>query len=385
MATGTSASILFAGSAAPEPNASVRLAQARAGSNTPPFRIARAHLDSANQSQAPIISPGGVVPNDSSINTIQSGEWVSIYGINLAAETASWNGDFPTTLAGTSVTINGKSAYLLYVSPDQINLQAPNDTAVGSVPVVVTTAAGSGKSTVTLAPAAPSFSLMGGHYVVGIILRSDGSGAYGGGSYDILGPTGGSLGFPTVAASPGDLVSLYGVGFGPTNPAVPAGELFSGAAPVKDEFHLYINHLEVKTLFVGLSSAGLYQINLKVPCGLGSGDVPIRALVGGGDTQLGVLFSLQSGTETCASSNANSGGGGYVNPPIGSGFVGGSSGGTNVVPPSGTVGGTNGGTVGSPPSGTGNSGTNNPPAATGGTNGTTSIKKPYQPRLSFPH
>ena len=62
----------------------------------------------AASSQAPSISPGGVVPLYGTIPTIQPGEWVSIYGTNLASSTITWNGDFPISLGGTSVTINGE-------------------------------------------------------------------------------------------------------------------------------------------------------------------------------------------------------------------------------------------------------------------------------------
>ena len=55
----------------------------------------------------PAITSGGVVPVFSSATTVQSGEWVSIYGSNLASTTAIWKGDFPTSLGGTSVTIDG--------------------------------------------------------------------------------------------------------------------------------------------------------------------------------------------------------------------------------------------------------------------------------------
>ena len=175
-------------------------------------------------------------------------------------------------------------------------MQAPDDTATGTVPVVVTTSAGSATATVTLSPFAPSFDLLDTKHVSGIILRPNGSGAYGKGanSYDILGPTGTSLGYPTVAAQAGDTVELFGGGFGPTTPIVPAGAPFSSSAPINNTLTLYINNVAVKTTFVGLSSAGLYQINLKVPDGLGQGDVPIQAVVGGMQTQPGVLFSLQS-------------------------------------------------------------------------------------------
>jgi uncharacterized protein (TIGR03437 family) len=242
---------------------------------------------------APTIVSGGIVPVDSSSTTIQPGEWVSIYGTNLAAASATWNGNFPTSLGGTSVTINGKLAYLWYVSPAQINLQAPDDTATGTVSVVVTTASGSATSTVTLAQVAPSFLLYDAKHVAGIIPRTDGSGAYGGGTYDVLGPTGNSLGYPTVAAKAGDWVELYGVGFGPTSPTVLAGQLFSGAASTTNTVNVLINKVSVIPSFAGLSGAGVYQINLMVPAGLGTGDVPLAASVNGVQTQSSLVMSVQ--------------------------------------------------------------------------------------------
>ncbi len=241
----------------------------------------------------PAINAGGVVPLYSTANTLQPGSWVSIFGASLATAAATWNGDFPTSLGGTSVTINGKPAYLWYVSPGQINLQAPDDSATGPVSVVVTTATGSATSTATLALLSPSFNLLDGKHVAGIILRSDGSGAFGGGTYDVVGPTGTSLGYKTVAAKAGDFLELFGIGFGPTNPMVPAGKPYSGSAPTTDPVTLSINQVTVTPSFSGLTSAGLYQINLKLPSGLGTGDVPLSALVGGVQTPNGVVLPVQ--------------------------------------------------------------------------------------------
>jgi uncharacterized protein (TIGR03437 family) len=247
----------------------------------------------------PSITSGGIVPVDGTVNTIQPGEWVSIYGTNLASSTVTWTGNFPTSLGGTSVTINGQAAYLSYVSPTQINLQAPNSangTSTGSVPVVVTTAGGSSASTVTLAQFAPSFLLLDSKHVAGIILRSNRSGAYSGGTYDILGPTGFSLGYPTIAAKAGDTIELFALGLGPTSPAVSAGQAFSGAAPTSSPVTLLVNNVGVPPTFAGLVSAGLYQINLTVPTGLGTGDVSLVALVatvGGAQTPPNVVISLQ--------------------------------------------------------------------------------------------
>jgi uncharacterized protein (TIGR03437 family) len=241
----------------------------------------------------PSIASGGIVPVNSTVPTIQPGEWVSIYGTGLTGSTVTWNGDFPASLGGTSVTINGKAAYLSFVSPTQINLQAPDDTSTGSVPVVVTTSGGTAVSSVTLAQFAPSFILLDSKHVTGIILRANGSGAYGGGTYDLIGPTGDSLGYPTVAAKAGDTIELFAVGLGPTNPAVPAGQAYSSAAPTTYPVNLLINKLSVIPAFAGLSSAGLYQINLTVPTGLGTGEVSLVATVGGVQTPPTVVITLQ--------------------------------------------------------------------------------------------
>ena len=191
------------------------------------------------------------------------------------------------------MTVDGKKAYLSYVGSTQINLQVPDDTTTGPASVVVTTANGSATSTVVLAAFGPSLPLLDGKYVAANIERTDGSGADGGGTYDVLGPTGTSLGFPTVAAKAGDSIQLFAVGLGPTNPTVPAGKPFSGAAPVTNPVTLLINNVSVPLSFVGLSEAGLYQLNFTVPADLGSGEVPLELIVGGVRTPTGAVFSLQ--------------------------------------------------------------------------------------------
>jgi len=242
----------------------------------------------------PIITAGGIGPLSTSSPTIQPGSWVNIYGTDLANTTATWNNDFPTLLGGVTVTINGKKAYLLYVSPTQIDLQAPDDTTTGNVNVTVTNADGSWTSSEALAPISPSFSLLDGKHVAGIILRYDGSGAYGNGAYDILGPTGASLGYPTVAAKAGDIVELYGVGFGPANPPVSAGQPIPGGEATTNALQLAIGGTTVTPLFSGLSSfASLFQINVTIPAGLGTGDQPLLGLIGGVQTQSGIVISLQ--------------------------------------------------------------------------------------------
>ena len=240
---------------------------------------------------APLVSAGGVVPLFSSVPVVQPGSWISIYGSRLADATVTWSGDFPTSLGGVSVTVNGRPGYLWLVSPTQINLQAPDDTATGPVKVVVTTPNGSAESTVTLGAVAPALSLLDANHPAGIIISPDGSGAYGGGTYDLLGPTG-SYSFSTRPVRPGETLVLYGVGFGTTTPPVPAGSSFSGAATLANPVSVTIGGVPATVAFAGLVSAGLYQLNVVVPY-VASGEQSILASVRGSSTQPGIVVSVK--------------------------------------------------------------------------------------------
>ena len=246
-------------------------------------------------SGGPSISAGGIVSLFSTVTTVQPGSWISIFGANLASATTIWSGEFPTALGGTSVTIDGRKAYLWFVSTGQINLQVPDDPNTGTVNVTLATSKGNWTSTVTLAPLSPTFSLLDARHVTGIILRPNGSGSLGSGanSYDILGPTGTSLGYKSVAAKQGDSVVLFALGLGPTTPPIAAGKAFAGAAATATAVKVAIGNITVTPAFAGLSSAGLYQINLTIPAGLGTGDLPLSATVGSGQTQASVVISLQ--------------------------------------------------------------------------------------------
>jgi len=219
----------------------------------------------------PAVYNGGVVPLYSSVTTIQPNNWSSIYGANLAPATATWNGNFATTLGGVTVTVNGKPAPLLYVSSTLIDFQAPNDSTTGQVNVIVTTPTGSSTSYVTLAPAEPSL-LMQGDGVHALVTAAplSGSGNTGGG-YDVI--------EPSRPARTGDYVTVWCIGLGPVSPAVPAGAAFSGSAPILDSLAISIGGIaipQVNILYAGETGAGLYQVNVQIPSGLGVGDKQVR-------------------------------------------------------------------------------------------------------------
>jgi uncharacterized protein (TIGR03437 family) len=242
---------------------------------------------------APAIAQNGVVPLYSSAAVIQPGSWVSIYGSDLAGGTSLWNGDFPLSLGGTSVNIGGKPAWLWLVSPTQINLQVPDGIPTGLATVAVTTASGTAMSTVTVAPYSPSFSLLGdGKHVAGAILTPNGSGAYGGGGYDLVGPSN-TFSYNTRPVKVGETLILYGVGFGPTTPTVPAGQIFSGAASTVTPVTVTIGGVSGSVGFAGLVAAGLYQINVTIPTTVASGDQRVQATVNGVQTPPGPVVAVQ--------------------------------------------------------------------------------------------
>ncbi|MCE5311047.1 MAG: hypothetical protein LLG20_25700, partial [Acidobacteriales bacterium] len=230
-----------------------------------------------DQAEPPAPSIERVVPIYSSVPVVQPSSWISIYGRNLANGTAIWNNDFPTSLGGVSVSIDGKPAYLWYVSGEQINLQVPDDAKRGIVPVVVTTPNGSASSNVVLSEFGPSLNLFDQKYVAAVIPTPDGSGVYGGGTYDLLGPAD-RFSFKTRPVKPGEVLQLYGVGFGPTNPAVEAGKAFIGAARATSNVTFTVGGVPATLQFAGLTAAGLYQFNIVIPK-IGSGDHIVQASV----------------------------------------------------------------------------------------------------------
>jgi uncharacterized protein (TIGR03437 family) len=215
-----------------------------------------------------------VVNGASSGSSIATGSWVSIYGSNLATDSRLWNpsteiinGIFPTSLDGTSVTINNKMATVEYISPGQVNIQPPDDTAVGPVPVVVTTAAGASSTFMaTYAQIAPGlFPGAAAPYIVA---------QHADNSYVT----------PASPAQPGEVIILWGTGFGPASPAVPAGKVFNGANPLANTATATIGGQSAPIDFAGVVGAGLVQINVHVP-NISNGDAPVVVTVGGASTQ----------------------------------------------------------------------------------------------------
>ncbi len=239
-------------------------------------------------SAAPTLASGGVVNAATYAAGVVPGGWISIFGQNLAASTRTLassdlaNGYLPTSLGGVSVQINNKAAFMHYISPTQINVLAPADDSVGAVQVTVTNAIGTSHAqTPNLQSILPGLFVIDG-YVAAV--RLDGTIITGGASN----ATG-----TRPAAKPGDIISLYGTGFGPTNPAAETGLVFQGAYPLSNDLTITIGGLVAAHSFAGIVAAGLYQFNITVPA-LGNGDHDVRIQIAGLQTPAGVPLKVQS-------------------------------------------------------------------------------------------
>ncbi len=85
------------------------------------------------------------------------------------------DGSFPRTLGGTTVTVNGRSAQIFYVSPEQVNFHIPAETELGIAEVVVTNIEGfQSRGTIQVLRAAPGiFTISGDGSGEGMILNAD--------------------------------------------------------------------------------------------------------------------------------------------------------------------------------------------------------------------
>jgi uncharacterized protein (TIGR03437 family) len=266
-------------------------------------------------SNQPALREGGVVSAASFQapgGAIARGALVSLFGEGLAPpdfrrevtrEDLAGDGRLPIELNRIGVDIlipnaDAIPAYILFVSEKQINIQVPALPAGFSGRVDVQPVFNRGRGSnevrgnrvgVTVLPAVPAlFTFPGGRYAAAVHSAV---------------PAGVPVGPPGLfvnsrPARPGDVILVFGTGFGPTQPPVEPGSLAVGAAPLTGSVTARIGGLALGSgdiLYAGAapSFAGLQQFNLRIPAGLGSGDLPIVLGVAGLETQSGVFLRVE--------------------------------------------------------------------------------------------
>jgi uncharacterized protein (TIGR03437 family) len=227
-----------------------------------------------------LIASGGVVSAASFVQGVTSGSWASIFGKDLAQTTRGWREDdfkggtrLPTVLEGTSIKVGGKPAAISFVSPGQINFQCPDLDRSGWVLLEVETSSWLDSAWVWAQSEHPAFfTFSGGRHVAA--LHADGAPVGAPGDY--------GANDNSRPAMPGDVVQVFGSGFGATAPAARAGWLVTEALPLAAaaELELTISGEPAQIEYAGLTGAGLNQVNLRVP-NLPAGRHPVRITMRG--------------------------------------------------------------------------------------------------------
>ena len=227
-------------------------------------------------SQPALTTREGVVSAATFDRGMVSGSWLTLTGANLAPVTRAWtaadivNGNLPTVLDGVSVTVAGKPAYISYISPTQINAQAPAELRSGWVPVEVFRQGASAGSVLSLvvSNAPGAFKYVVGGKTCAVATTMDGK---------LLGER---------AASPGENIVVYATGV----TASPPGRTILEPLNVSG-VEVTIGGRIASVTSATLVSPGLFQINVIVP-DVEAGNQALVLRINGASSPLGVVVPI---------------------------------------------------------------------------------------------
>ena len=213
------------------------------------------------------------------------GMLLSVFGIGLSTGSPQTVTTAPlplTSLSGTSVTINGISAPLLYISAAQINLQIPYEISPGTAVLAVSAGGQSASISFTVQAAAPGIfiDLKTGHVV------------------------------PSESATAGSIIGFYLTGAGQVTPSEATGNVpAQGATPLPTlPLAMSVGNVAVTPVYAAIPgwSVGVMQINFAVPSTLSAGTYPVVVTIGGVASQT-VLLSVTpaGGNSQCAQIGGN--------------------------------------------------------------------------------
>ncbi|MEO8370019.1 MAG: IPT/TIG domain-containing protein [Candidatus Solibacter sp.] len=254
----------------------------------------------------PVISPGGIGQNGFSVPAVagvSTGGITTIYGSNFMAAgsapqvNAIAGGTLATKFAGICVTFGGVKAPIFGAATTQITVEVPEVTA-GPVEVQVLRNCGetgelkSNTLTATAQGASPEF--------LYLTLAADGRNPVA-----AVTAEGGFVGAPGSIpsanlrpAKAGDVLVIYALGLGATNPGQTVGAPAPGIGSVTLPYSITVGGVAVAAadiFYVGVSPTylGLYQVNLRVPENVPSGNQPIIIQVGAAKSPAGGFLTLQ--------------------------------------------------------------------------------------------
>ena len=231
--------------------------------------------------RVPYIAPAGVT-NAAGITPqplVAPGSIVSVFGENLAnALAVGPDSPLSQTLGGVTVRAGDRLLPLFFVSPSQINLLLPPEMAEGTQSLIVSTPGlPDVQSAFTVVRAAP-----------GIFAQSlDGQ------SFAVAAHEDGSAVSADSPARKGELLTVYGTGFGPTDRprpqgfAVPASPSFL----ITDAVNVQLGDVALTPVaaFAAVGRIGVDAVQFRVGEEAPSGSLPLRITINGQDSNSVVL------------------------------------------------------------------------------------------------
>jgi len=199
----------------------------------------------------PRLSTGGAVNAAGSTPGLTAGSLASVYGEGFGTTIAQVSSlPVATTLAGVSILVNGVPAPVLFVSPNQVNIQVPWETPTATVNVTGSVDGAPGNTiTAPVRAAAPG---------VFVVVHADGA-----------------LVNAARPAEAGSILVVYATGLGAVTQNIATGAATPGSplSPTREAATVRIGGQAVEVLFAGLTPGfvGLYQINLRVLPGVPAG------------------------------------------------------------------------------------------------------------------
>jgi uncharacterized protein (TIGR03437 family) len=220
----------------------------------------------------------------SGAGTVAPGEVVSIFGSALGPTppVQAPAGALPSTLGGSTVTVNGVTAPLLYASAFRVDAQMPFNLTGTSANVAVNSSSGSSP-----AVSVPIVSAVPGLYTT----------AFGGAGQVNAVNQDGTLNSVGHGAPKGSYLTMYANGLGIVTPALVEGAVppSSPLSNVAGTVAAYIGGVPATVQFAGAAPGypGLYQLNLQVPASAQSGTRVIEIYVNGQQSQAATTVQIQ--------------------------------------------------------------------------------------------
>jgi uncharacterized protein (TIGR03437 family) len=212
------------------------------------------------QGPQPVLAIGGISNAASGQPVYAPGMLLSVYGTGMGSTVQSAAAiPLPSYLAGFEASVNGVSAPLYYVSPNQVNIQIPYETQPGQATLVVGNPYVNKTFHFQVSSAGP-----------GIFTLPDGSVN------------------PSPSGTRGQTVTLFVTGAGAVTPRLSTGDTPSSRTPLNNlpkptqAVTVTVGGVPAGLAFIGIPSGlvGVTQINFTIPQNAPTGPQPVVVTVG---------------------------------------------------------------------------------------------------------